>query len=381
MTSPRDPAELVNRVEKLALRHTALREEVQRVQTAEALTRTRLTQAWAQALIGEAQARAEAGAAAMRAYRAVARERPARRNRIKRRLDIALGRLGAVGAALIIARSGLWTGDALSTVLAYTRRRPDPAIQPAALFDQAWYLAAYPDVASGSMAPLAHYIAHGGREGRTPHPLLDVNFYTMRNRADLDRTGLSPLEHFVHIGAARGCDPHPLFRIDHYVAQAPDLAESGENPLTHYLRDGWRRDLNPHPLFDGVQYRANTSPGEAETPALIHYLTLGSRQGRKPHRLFDPVWYRQQYPDVADGGFEALTHYVTAGGGEGRYPGPWFDAPRYIGLRGDQLRRDVDPLTDYLQGGAWTVAEPILTEAADLRLTPLEHWAARADAS
>ncbi len=379
MTASQDPPDLVAKVERLALRHTALREEVQRVQTAEALTRTRLTQAWAQALVGEAEARTEAGAAAMRAYRAVAEEFPARRNRIKRRLDAELARLGSHGAALIIARSGLWTGR-LSTLLAYTRHRTDPTIEPSALFDQAWYLAAYPDVAAGSMAPLAHYIAHGGREGRSPHPLLDVNFYAVQNRADLDRTGLSPLEHFVHMGAARGCDPHPLFRIDHYVSQAPDLTLSGENPLVHYLREGWRRDLTPHPLFDAAWYRGGLPWAEAQTPPLIHFLTSGSVQGRKPHRLFDPIWYRQQYPDVEDGGFEALTHYVTAGGREGRNPGPWFDAPRYMALRGDQLRSDVDPLTDYLQGGAWTVAEPILTDATDPRLTPLEHWAARADA-
>ncbi|WP_340645930.1 hypothetical protein [Phenylobacterium sp.] len=380
--SAEDGPELAAKVESLALRHVALREEVQRAQAAEALTRSRLSQALADALLALARAEADGRAAAAKAYRAAALPgvRHRRRNRIKRRLDRALVRLGPVGSVLVIACSGLWAkGGGFASMAAYARRAADRAAQPAALLDQAWYLATYPDVAAGRLAPLVHYISLGWMEGRAPHPLFDRDFYVARNAEELAATGLSPLEHFVHIGAAKGCDPHPLFSIDHYVAQAPELGQTGENPLAHYLRDGWRRDLSPHPLFQAARYRGQLTEAESQVPALVHYVTAGSARGLKPHRLFDPAWYRDQYPDVAAGGFEALSHYVMAGGHEGRNPGPWFDAARYMALRGDELRTDVDPLTDYLQGGAWTVAQPLAGESADPRLTPLENWASLSD--
>lgn len=383
MTAPPTSKDgLAEKVAVLARRHAALREEVQRAQTAEALTRGRLTQALAETLIWVSRAEADGRAAAARAYRAAAEPmRNRRRNDVKRRLDQALAGLHSVGGALVIARSGLWTqaGGGFAAMAAYARRGVDPGAQPAALLDQAWYLATYPDVASGRLAPLVHYIVRGWAEDRSPHPLFDCDFYAARNADDLAATGLAPLEHFVHVGAARGFDPHPLFSIDHYVAQAPELGQSGENPLAHYLREGWRRDLSPHFLFQAARYRSRLVGAEAQIPALVHYVTVGSARGLKPHRLFDPAWYRGQYPDVVASGFDPLSHYVLAGGREGRDPGPWFDATGYMALRGDQLRADVDPLTDYLQGGAWTVAEPLVGEVPDLRLTPLEHWAALSD--
>lgn len=381
--SPDDGHELSAKVESLALRHAALREEVQRAQASEAITRSRLSQALSDALLAVARAEADGRAAAAKAYRAAAElsVRDRRRNRIKRRLDGALLRLRSAGGALVIARSGLWAraGGGFGAMAAYARRGADPTAKPAALLDQAWYLSTYPDVAAGRLAPLVHYISRGWAEGRSPHPLFDRDFYAERNAHDLAATGLAPLEHFVHVGAARGRDPHPMFNIDHYVAQAPELGQTGENPLAHYLREGWRRDLSPHPLFQGERYRGRLTGDEAQIPGLVHYVTVGSARGLKPHRLFDPAWYREQYPDVAAGGFEALSHYVLAGGREGRNPGPWFDAARYMTLRGSELRDDVDPLTDYLQGGAWTVAQPLVNEAADPRLTPLENWASLSD--
>jgi hypothetical protein len=59
-----------------------------------------------------------------------------------------------------------------------------------------------------------------------------------------------------------------------------------------------------------------------------------------------------------------------------------------VAARGDALAASANPLVDYLQGGAWTVAEarPGFPTAAYLAgspelvrqgLTPLEHWARR----
>lgn len=67
------------------------------------------------------------------------------------------------------------------------------------LFDRAWYLERYPDVALSKMDPAAHYLRFGAR---------------------LDR------------------DPGPNFSTVHYLELNPDVAEANINPLLHYERSG-----------------------------------------------------------------------------------------------------------------------------------------------
>ena len=303
-------ADLASKLQALAQRQSALREEVQRAQTAEGLTRARLAQALLAARRETAKAQIRVRQAAAAAYRAAGAARLALRPPplVNRRHDGSLARLGVLGGALVIARSGLWTADSggWAAMQAYVRRGPDPLAHPWALFDQAWYLQNQPDVPVRRMAPLVHYITNGGREGRSPHPLFDPAFYTACNSEALAATELSPLEHFVHFGAPHGQDPHPLFSVDYYVAQVPELTESGENPLMHYLREGRRRGLSPHPLFQPDFYRSQQGAEDLQAPDLVHYLTVGSAMGLKPHRLFDPAWYRTQYPDTLAAGGEPL---------------------------------------------------------------------------
>ena len=300
----------------------------------------------------------------------------------------------APGRAAVIARSGLWRGgggvrarlSAWRAMLGHVRGGSAAGAQPPALIGHDFYLQLYPDVAARGTAPLLHYLAVGGAEGRTPHPLFDPDFYAAGNAADLGATGLSPLEHFVRVGATRGRDPHPLFSIDWYVGARPDLAASGIDALSHYLEAGWREGLSPHPLFDPDFYLAQVPIAERATPPLLHYLTAGWRAGLKPHPLFDPAWYLERYPDVAASGQEPLTHYVLAGGAEGRDPSGWFVSRHHQQARG---LGEANPLVDYLTGGAWEIdeASPGFSSAAYLAshpelacggLTPLEHWARQA---
>lgn len=383
-------AALIDKVETLARLCATLRASSQRVSVDGGLTQARLGAALLEAMATRAVLADEAKALALTGYRAAARPhaRPRRRNRVARRIDETLNRLRSLGRAGVIARSGLWTGGGsrahrLRAMAAYARRGSEPAVQPSALFDQAWYLGQRPDLAGSGTSPLVHYLLAGAAEGVDPHPLFATRFYAERNAAQLGATGLTPLEHFVRIGAGEGRDPHPLFDTAYYLRQAPDLIESGENPLAHYLREGVARSLSPHPLFAPDYYADQfASAGEVGEASLTHYLTRGSALGLKPHPLFDPAWSREQYPQ----GAEPLTHYVLTGAVEALSPSAWFDAPRYVALRGPDLAHDRNPLLDYLDGGAWTVSEPwpgrpaiaYLSAAAELAasgMTPLEHWA------
>lgn len=67
------------------------------------------------------------------------------------------------------------------------------------LFDRAWYLATYIDVAAANVDPVSHYLTNGAEEGR---------------------------------------DPGPQFSTTHYLRDYPDVAAMGCNPLVHYLRHG-----------------------------------------------------------------------------------------------------------------------------------------------
>ncbi|WP_340316720.1 sulfotransferase family protein [Rhizorhabdus argentea] len=50
-------------------------------------------------------------------------------------------------------------------------------IRGSGLFDEAWYLASYPDAASSGLDPIEHYLTTGAPRGYNPHPLFDTGFY------------------------------------------------------------------------------------------------------------------------------------------------------------------------------------------------------------
>jgi hypothetical protein len=374
-------AKLVERLRAdLALAHDLAHQ----AQVREALTRTELTLALTAALKGRAEVEAAARHDGLARLAGRARAVPAPPGRNWQRL---LLRAGSAGEARLISDSGVWRGEDRGEIAAYARRKIDPAAVPAALFDQAFYLAAYPETAAFGRSPLLHYLVRGAAADARPHPMFDPVHYRGGGAADLG--GATPLAHFLHRGAWQGRDPHPLFDLAHYAGQRPELAV-GEDPVSHYLRQGWRDGLSPHPLFDPAWYLAQ-SPQAADVPPLLHYATAGWREGLSPHPLFEPRWYLTQYEDIAVAGFEPLAHFLGGGAAEGRSPGPWFDVRHYVAARGEGLGPGVNPLVDYLRGGAWAVAEarPGFPTAAYLAqspelvamgMTPLEHWARKAAA-
>jgi hypothetical protein len=102
------------------------------------------------------------------------------------------------------------------------------------LFDPAFYLRKYPDVAAAGINPLFHYLKYGAKELRQPHPLFDPVFYLNRN-PDVRGTGINPLIHYILHGAAEDRKPHPLFDPAQYRAACRHPLQTGENPLIHFL--------------------------------------------------------------------------------------------------------------------------------------------------
>ena len=71
------------------------------------------------------------------------------------------------------------------------------------LFDAAYYLRRYPDVATAGLDPIVHYVRCGARESRDPHPWFDTRFY-WESYPDLRRSGINPLAHYARFGAQEG---------------------------------------------------------------------------------------------------------------------------------------------------------------------------------
>jgi hypothetical protein len=110
--------------------------------------------------------------------------------------------------------------------------RTSGAVMP--LFDSAYYLRMYPDVAAAGIDPYLHYIQHGAGEGRKPHALFDTSYY-VENHKELAASDVNPLLHYCESGARQGWDPHPLFDTAYYVGQTK-LAGTGKNPFSTTVR-------------------------------------------------------------------------------------------------------------------------------------------------
>lgn len=112
------------------------------------------------------------------------------------------------------------------------------AFSPHPLFDAAWYLKTYPDVAESGMSPLVHYVLHGWREGRDPHPLFTNDWYLARN-PDVAAFGeMSALDHYLMHGWREGRNPNPLFNPRRYLERYPDVEEADFEPLSHFIMHG-----------------------------------------------------------------------------------------------------------------------------------------------
>ncbi len=118
------------------------------------------------------------------------------------------------------------------------------------LFDPAWYLRRYPDLAQAGVDPFTHYFRFGAQEGRDPNPFFDGAWYRAHH-ADAARSGVDPLLHYLSLGAAQGHNPHPRFDAGWYVDQHPEAAG---NPLLFHLRTGRSRGFATEPAFDPAAF-------------------------------------------------------------------------------------------------------------------------------
>jgi hypothetical protein len=147
-------------------------------------------------------------------------------------------------------------------------------------FDKPFYLHQNPGLAEMSLEALQHYLNHGWKAGRSPHPLFNVKWYLEHN-PDVLAAGVEPLQHYLDYGWKEGRSPHPMFNAKWYLEDNPDVLAAGVEPLQHYLQHGYNEERNPHPTFNISRYH-------------------------------------QENPDVKQAGIEPLTHYFLSQGNDVR---------------------------------------------------------------
>lgn len=103
------------------------------------------------------------------------------------------------------------------------------------LFDRAWYVARYPDLATSELDPLVHFIRYGLTEQRDPNRFFDGAWY-LENHPDVSASGYHPLRHYMELGAQSLRRPHPNFDAVWYVGQHPEAAG---NPLLYHITVGF----------------------------------------------------------------------------------------------------------------------------------------------
>ncbi|MGH7187552.1 MAG: DUF4214 domain-containing protein, partial [Acetobacteraceae bacterium] len=117
------------------------------------------------------------------------------------------------------------------------------AIRESGLFDETYYRTNNPDLPGGLDLP-RHFLEFGAREGRNPNRMFDLAYY-LRKYPDVARGGQNPLIHFIHHGAAEGRRPCRFFDPAFYLQTYEDVARSGVNPLRHYLESGETEGRSP----------------------------------------------------------------------------------------------------------------------------------------
>ncbi len=232
------------------------------------------------------------------------------------------------------------------------RRERAGAAALGAIFDAAYYLRQYPDVAQAGVDPLTHFLSIGWAEGRNPCALFDTELYFERN-PDVAQAGINPLIHYMSAGAREGRQVSLLFDASWYLGKNPDIAEAARgNPLAHYLAIGAAEGREANPLFDQTWYLAHYPDSLKEAPcALAHYAERGLNERLSPHPLFDGAFYLDRYPDVARAGMNPLAHFLLRGHEEVCQPHPMFDAEWYLRNYPDVAAARMNPLLHYVWEG------------------------------
>lgn len=159
-------------------------------------------------------------------------------------------------AAYYIDAYGDVLGSGIDALSHYVERGWRDGRNPNAEFSTSFYLREHADVRDAGIDPFYHYVTEGRREGRATSAAaatqtqtteadlrnaiaseFDPDFY-LAQYPDVARAGIDPIVHYLRHGWREGRDPHPRFSTSYYLGAYPDVRDAGVNPFYHYLAAG-----------------------------------------------------------------------------------------------------------------------------------------------
>ncbi len=170
------------------------------------------------------------------------------------------------------------------------------------IFDETFYLARYPDVASsvksGEFATaFDHFLLVGLDSGYEPNAIFDSLYYQETNPdllAQIEEGLLTWVEHFIDYGQFELRSPNSFFDPFYYLEQNPDVKAAflrGEiNPFEHFFLFGQYEGRNPSLAFDTNYYQTRYPEILSELESGLHNTVFEHfwQRGREEGRLGIP---------------------------------------------------------------------------------------------
>jgi len=171
-------------------------------------------------------------------------------------------------------RSASGASAMLTTALS---RESTDALDPHPLFSRSFYLWANPDVVDADLSPWLHYQRFGYQEGRSPHPLLDVDYMT-EGAPDVPRSEM--VDSYLKDPALWMLDTSPYVDCQRYVLRGRWSRTS--SPIGEIVRAG-----APDPWVHSRLIAIDADLGDSAKDALGGVLFLLARN--HPRSMFSRV--------------------------------------------------------------------------------------------
>ena len=163
---------------------------------------------------------------------------------------------------------------------------PHPLFSPQYYTNQ--YLASSPTI-----EPFTHYLNQGNAIVN-PHPLFDAAYYT-NQLTDKTKTTWTKtwLEHFLAVGWKDGISPSPYIDFQFYYKHYPYVKLKNQNPLLHYIKAGEAQ--NHQARFDFIPSALWRAPKtENISPAAFRTMTKLEMRARHLHLKTHPQYLKLQ---------------------------------------------------------------------------------------
>lgn len=190
-------------------------------------------------------------------------------------------------------------------------------------------------------------------------------------------------EHFTHFGQFEQRQPTALFDPDYYLTLNADVAaavaEGNGTAFGHYITFGQREGRNPSFFFDNNYYLGTNADvaaaaREGEITGIQHFALFGETEGRNPTRLYNEAYYLGQNPDVAAAverdEISGIQHYVKFGAAEGREFTPFIE-PNGSSLPNGVAAGDVTPNSAILWTRSTEVGPVVFEYATDANFSTI----------